>query len=217
MLGSACKRLYGEGPEGDRTDHTYLDARFSCGNNCVSRYSRGNTEGNCAILCILHHELLVHDLVLFHFLVSLEAVHDRLLKLFGVEVKGVYYVVLSFALCAAKRPRLFDLSRLALVDGNRLHHLTQRTVGKQHNGHTVLVRDIESLTRKVSHFLNGSGCQNYHLEVTVSAALCCLEVVSLTGLDTAQTGAAALYVYDKCGKIRTCYVRNTLSLQRNSG
>ena len=93
---------------------------------------------------------------------------------------------------------------------NGFHHLTEKTIGKDHYGGAELIGHIESLYGICSHFLNGAGSIYGNEEVVVAACLGCKIIVGLCGLDTAETGAASLNVYDDAGKVAACGIGDTL-------
>ena len=70
---------------------------------------------------------------------------------------------------------------------------------------------------ELGHLLHRGGSQDDHVEVTVTAALGGLEVVGLRGLDTAETGAAALDVDHQRGEIGAGQVGQALALEGDSG
>ena len=126
--------------------------------------------------------------------------------------------MLASAVVAACRPGLLDIraaAAFAYLDG--LHHLTEHTVGKNHRGHTILVRLIEGSADKIDHLLNGAGRKNENMQITVAGRSCRLPVIRLRGLDSAESGAAALDVDNDRRKIRTCHIRYTLGLEADSG
>ena len=56
--------------------------------------------------------------------------------------------------------------------------------------------------RQVRHLLHGRGREDEHVEIAVTGASCCLEVIGLRRLDAAEARAAALDVDDQRGQIR---------------
>ena len=99
---------------------------------------------------------------------------------------------------------------------NGLHHLTDDTVGKQHDGGAVLVGKIERVVHKIDGLLYGGGSQDYHVIVAVTAALGGLEIIALRGLNGAQTGAAAHHVADNAGQLGACDVAYALLLKADA-
>ena len=118
---------------------------------------------------------------------------------------------------ARQGPGLVIGLHLHVLEGNWLHHLPDGAIRQDHGGHKVLVRQIEPLDGEARHFLHRGRSQHDHAVITMSAALGSLEVVGLTGLDAAQTGAAPLHVHHKSGHVGTGYVAQTFTFQRNTG
>ena len=53
--------------------------------------------------------------------------------------------------------------------------------------------------------------------VAVSAAAGCLEIVTLGGLNGAETGAAANHINNDTGKLSACNIGHTFLLKADSG
>ena len=126
--------------------------------------------------------------------------------------------MLASAVVAACRPGLLDIraaAAFAYLDG--LHHLTEHTVGKNHRGHTILISLVESSADEVDHLLDGAGSENKNMQIAVAGRSCRLPVIRLRGLDSAESGTAALDVDNDRRKIRTCHIRYTLGLEADSG
>ena len=101
------------------------------------------------------------------------------------------------------------------LDG--LHHLADQTVQNDHAGVTILESNVEGLLNEVDSLLNVAGSQADHAIVAVAAAAGSLEIVTLTGLNGTQTGAAAHAVDDDSGDLGTDHVRDTFLLQADAG
>ena len=98
-----------------------------------------------------------------------------------------------------------------------LHHLAHRAVGQQHGGHAVFKCQTEGLLRQVRHLLHGRGREDEYVEIAVTGASCCEEVIGLRRLDAAEARAAALDVDDQRGQIRARQIRDALALERDAG
>ena len=118
---------------------------------------------------------------------------------------------------AGDSPGLLGEIGLGFRELDRLQHLAQHAVGKDHDGHAVLVRQIERAVDVVGHLLHGRGGQDDDVEVTVPQRTRCLPVVRLRGLDATQAGTAALDVDDDARQIGARHVRDALALQRDAG
>ena len=100
---------------------------------------------------------------------------------------------------------------------HRLHHLSQSAVCQDHTGHTVDVRQVKGLPGEGCHLLHGVGCQNDDVLVAVTQAADGLVIVGLSRLNTAQTGAASLDVYQHAGQVTADDVGDTLAHQGHAG
>ncbi|MPM70786.1 hypothetical protein SDC9_117746 [bioreactor metagenome] len=80
-----------------------------------------------------------------------------------------------------------------------------------------MISHFESIFNIINCFLNVSGKENGEMFVTVSAAVNCLEVIALTGLDSTKRRAATHHRYDNCGNLAMDKVTNTLLLKCDSG
>ena len=125
----------------------------------------------------------------------------------------------SLVLVATGSPGLFSgvmLLYLVAAEHNRLHHLTEKSVGKYHRGHSVLVRFVERFSHQVCHFLHGGRRKHEYLEIAMPQRLCRLPVIALRGLNSTQTRTAAHYIHDNAGKVGTSHVGHAFALQGNS-
>ena len=80
----------------------------------------------------------------------------------------------------------------------------------------VFVGNLESLYCVVCKLLNRSRRKNDDMIIAVTAAACCLEVVSLSTGDVSESWTAAHHVDDDSRKLRAGKIRDTFLLQRNS-
>ena len=207
----------GEGPKGYGSYHTDLEALFSRLVNGVFGNSGGNAEGNNAYLGVVHEIFLKHGNLFFHRFITLIAGEIELLKLLGNEGKRIHYVVGTAHFRAGGGPRLFGGGLYVEIKLNRLHHLSHGAVGHYHGGHAVFVGKLKALDGQLGHFLNRGGSENYHVKIAVGAALGGLEIVRLAGLNSAESGAAALNVYHESRKVASGKVGKSFALKGNSG
>ena len=216
-----CKRLqllFGVGVKGDGTEETDLDALLACVANRGFCDTRGDTVSDDNDIGVFGEIFLVLDLVFLELLISFEAFENDLFEGFGLDIKRVYDVVNALAAVTAARPILFgDLTRGLCLEVDGLHHLTECAVCKDHTGHTVDIGKVKRFADEGCDFLNRVGRENDRVAVAVAERLGCLIIVALCRLDTAETGAASLYVNDNAGKVGADYVGNALALERNSG
>ena len=125
--------------------------------------------------------------------------------------------MLSLAVRAGESPRLVVILNGDALDGYRLHHLAEGTVGQEHRRNAILLSYVKCVRREAYHLLYARGSNYEEVIVPVSAAAGCLEIVGLGRLDTAETRAAALHVNDERRKVAACHVADAFFLQRNSG
>ena len=82
-----------------------------------------------------------------------------------------------------------------------LHHLAYDAVGHDHGRGAVFEGKVEAEPYEVGHLLDGGRSQNDKMIVAVAASLGGLEIVTLAGLDGAETGASAHNVDDQRRKL----------------
>ena len=99
------------------------------------------------------------------------------LKLVGLNVERVYYVVSSLVLVTVGCPGLFGRNYLLILENNGLHHLTECAVAEYHSGNTVFIGKIEGVGNESYHLLNGSGSENEHVRVAVTGRTGRLKIV----------------------------------------
>ena len=105
---------------------------------------------------------------------------------------------------------------LADLECDRLHHLTEQSVRKYHSGHAVLIGFVECSAHEVCHLLNGGRREYKYLEVAVAQRPGSLPVVALGGLNAAESGTSAHYVYDNAWQVGARHVGNALALKGDS-
>ena len=136
----------------------------------------------------------------------------------GIKLKCGHDVGLSCGRTACHCPRAL-LSNLFVGTARTLerkhyflHHLSDDTVGKHHDGIAVLECKVETESDKISHLLNGSRSEDYQAIVSVAASFGGLKIVGLRGLYSSETGPSSHTVYDECRELSGCYVGDALLL-----
>ena len=122
-----------------------------------------------------------------------------------------------FSVCTRQSPRLVIGLFFHAFKGNRLHHLSHRTVGKNHRGHTVLIRQIKAFDGQARHLLHRRRRENNHMVIPMTAALGRLKIVGLRRLNAAESRTAALHIDNERGQVAARYVRKPFCFQRNTG
>ena len=112
---------------------------------------------------------------------------------------------------------LFGAAGLGGTELHFLHHLSDDTVAENHGRVAVLERELEGLAYEVVHVLSRCGSEYDGMVVTVSAALHCLEVVSLAGLDGSESRTAAHYVHNHAGQLGAGDVAESLAHEADTG
>ena len=97
-----------------------------------------------------------------------------------------------------------------------LHHLSDDTIGENHDGVTVTECQFEGKAHKVSHFLHTGRSEDNDIIVAVAAATRCLEIVALRGLNRTQPRAATLYVDDDTWNLCTSHITDALLHEGNT-
>ena len=98
-----------------------------------------------------------------------------------------------------------------------LHHLADDTVTENHGRVTVFECELKSLAYEVVHVLSRGGSEDDGMVVTVSAALDCLEIVSLAGLDGSESRTSAHHVHYYAGQLGTGDVAESLAHKADTG
>ena len=218
MITKSGDWLLRERPQRDRTQESRLDAHFS-----GSRYgrfadARRNAERHQYNIRVVGAELFIPHLFFLDHIVPLVPFSDGILQHLRIDEEGVDDVVFPRVLVTDRRPRLFrDLVLFKGGEIDRLHHLTECAVRKQHRGHPVNIGKIERGRRQGSHFLHGGRSHHNEPQIAVPYAACSLIIVGLRGLDAAESGTTALYVDDEAGQVASGDVGDALTLQRDSG
>ena len=147
-------------------------------------------------------------------LIALEALEDFGFQLLRLEVEGVDDVVGALVLVAAGRPAALVVGLdLLFGEGDRLHHLAEHPVRKDHRGHAVAVGEVERVKHHVDHLLDGGGGEDEHMQVAVAGGAGGLPVVGLGGLDAAEPRASALDVDDQAGQVGARQVGDPLRFE----
>ena len=217
--GKFVESVLGEGIEGDGTEETCLDALCAQDVHRALRDPRHGAVSGDDHLGVLGEIVLEHGLVGAHIVIHLLQLVVHVLKLIGDDVEGVDDAAGLAEAFARGRPGLLGEGGgiLHLGQRDRLHDLPQHTVAEDHDGQAVSLRLVERIIHKVDALLHGAGAVHQHLIVAVTAALHRLEIVSLRGLDAAETGTRAHHVDDDAGKLRAADVGDALLLQADAG
>ena len=215
--------LLGERPEGDGTEQAYPDALLTGTLNALLGDARRTAERHDHILRVVHQRGLVAHLRLPYLPVFLLQGDIALLHHLGLQLQRREDVGLARLGPAHRCPGTLPgnlLLRAAGLHGwqhHLLHHLSDDTVAEDHRRIAVLESQLEGEVHEVCHLLHRGGRQHDDIVVAVATAAGGLEIVTLRGLDGAQSGTASLHVDHHSGNLRTCHVGDALLHQRHTG
>ena len=220
MLSSLGNRSRREGPQGDGTDQTGLDAFFAqLAHGAAGNTGRGAVGDDHEIRVFGHFFLPAAFGLFHHSVLGVQLVH-MLFQHGGIDVQGVddRPVPAAVRRPAGRRPGLLRQvgPLLAFRHLHGLHHLADQAIAHDQHGIAVLVRQVKCFLCQFHCFLNGRGSQHQHPIVAVSAAAGRLIVVALGRLDRTQSGAAAHHVYDNAGQFRAHNIADAFLLQGDS-
>ncbi len=123
-------------------------------------------------------------------LVTLEALNHLVFQLVRLEVKRIDDIMAAFALMSVCRPGVFIVLFYFLFrEGDRLHHLPEHAVGKDHGRYAVTIREIKRFEYHIDHLLDCGRRKHQYVQVPCPGARVACHVVGLRRLDAAQAVA----------------------------
>ncbi len=218
-LHALCRLPYllgGEGPQCDGARKAHLQALGACKLHGLEADARLAAECHYQVVAVVGVNQFAAGFVFLNLAVGgLEA-----------QVVGLHYVVVEFERCddvlfasvfaSVHGPRtlaanlVFGAARTLLGQHHLLHHLANHAVGQNHRHAAVFKRQVPCQTHEVAHLLHARWRQHYGVVVAVAAALACLEVVGLRGVNGAKAGTAAHHVDHQRGHLARGHVAHAL-------
>ena len=187
-------------PERDRTDETCLDSPLLKKLDGFHAESGHGAECDKYDFGILKSLIRPADQFFLCLRILLEHIKAMILEDLRIEAQRINNVSILVIICSGDGPGSYLIDLLDRRDSSclrqfdRLHHLSQHTVRQDDDRIAVLFRDIETLINQVRALLNAGRGKYRHLHVAVIAAACDLQIICLTGLDSAYARAAAGYI-----------------------
>ena len=217
------KLLFGEGPQGDGAEQTCLDALAAQRVDSFLTHTGHTSEGHQQVVGVVTQIFLVAHFSLADGGILLLHVEVALLHHVGVHFKRRENVGLAvFQSVSVDGPGTFGgnlFLSAAGLDGwqdDLLHHLADHTVRENHGRVAVFESQLKRQVNKVGHLLHRVRRQYNDVVVAIAAAHGSLAIVALTGLNGAQTGAAALYVDNQGRNLSRRHVADTFLHQGNT-
>ena len=99
----------------------------------------------------------------------------------------------------------------------RLHHLSNETIGQDDSGIAIFVREFEGQDREIGHLLYRGGGECKIAIVAVASALNHGKVIALLGSDVSQPRAAPHHVNNHAGEFGARQVGDALLHQAQTG